>query len=624
MPPASRAGPVSSPFSCLPERAHADMGIMTSMSTAWHGWLGVAIGLTLMGCGSDSSSPAAGSGSSGASSSGGSSGGAVIEGGADGTSSGVGTGSGSGSTSPDATTDDGSPGTTDAPTGQTDGAVMTSDSGVGNEQWHPIDLTFSGASTTPPTAPFSARFTGPGGQMLTIPGFQIAPGMWKIRFAPTAAGTWTYQTASSADAALNGKTGTIPCVANTNPLVHGRLAVDANNPHHFKYEDGTQYLMMAFEADWLALMDFGDPTIAKAKSLIDIYASHGFNEVLMNVYAHDTTWAPGHTNVYDFGPPAQYAWKGTNSAPDYTQMNAAFFENYDRVIQYLFDHGVVAHIMIKVYNKLVNWPAKGSADDDLFFGYVLARYQAYPNVIWDFAKESSNEPDLAYKTGRIQFIRAHDAYHRLVTTHTDVAYYATGPVQGLLDFRTDQEHTAWYAKVVTRRNTNAWPVFNSEFGYEVGNDGGHTYGSNQDKVTVLRWACEIMMAGGYIGYYYTYHAWDVVRFAEVPNGLPYYKNLFDLFAKSHWYDLTPQDTLIDMPVEGRHCLAKGGSEYLVFLAAGGTVHLNVTGLAAGGSLKGTWVDLVTGMQQPIPAVQANGTVTLTSPWTDPAIAHLGP
>jgi len=129
------------------------------------------------------------------------------------------------------------------------------------------------------------------------------------------------------------------------------------------------------------------------------------------------------------------------------------------------------------------------------------------------------------------------------------------------------------------------------------------------------------MAGGYAGYYYTYHAWDVVRATEVPNGLPYYKNLVDLFAASHWYDLTPQDVLIDNAAEGRHCLAKVGTEYLVYLAGGGSVTLNAQGLPSVASVKGMWVDLVTGSQQVI-ALQANGPIALRSPWADPAIAHL--
>ena len=49
--------------------------------------------------------------------------------------------------------------------------------------------------------------------------------------------------------------------------------------------------------------------------------------------------------------------------------------------------------MIKVYNKMVNWPAPGSQDRARYFRYVTARYQAFSNVAWDFAKEAYNEHD---------------------------------------------------------------------------------------------------------------------------------------------------------------------------------------------------------------------------------------
>jgi len=58
-----------------------------------------------------------------------------------------------------------------------------------------------------------------------------------------------------------------------------------------------------------------------------------------------------------------------------------------------------------------------------------------------------------------------------------------------------------------------------------------------------------------------------------------------------------------------------------FLAGGGSVLLSAQGLPSGASLKGTWVNLITGAQQPI-AMQGNGPIALMSPWGDPAIAHL--
>ena len=71
----------------------------------------------------------------------------------------------------------------------------------------------------------------------------------------------------------------------------------------------------------------------------------------------------------------------------------------------LNDRGMQAHLLIKVYNKAVNWPGHGSDEESLFFRWLVARYAAYPNVIWDFSKEANNEKDLAYKQGWLKWLR---------------------------------------------------------------------------------------------------------------------------------------------------------------------------------------------------------------------------
>ncbi len=500
------------------------------------------------------------------------------------------------------------------------GTGGSSSGGVSAQQWHPIDIALGGTSTSQEQDSLSATFTGPSGQTLKVPGFFDGPAGWKVRFSPPVIGAWTYLSSSSVSG-LSGKTGSVQCVANTNPLVHGKVVVDATSPHYFRYEDGTQYILMGFEADWLGLMDFGDTSIGKAKSLIDIYASNGFNEVLMNVFAYDTGWENGTTSTYDFGPPKSFPWKGSNASPDFTQMNPDFFANFDRVVQYLLDKGVVAHIMFKVYNKSVTWPSDASAGDNLYFTYVTARYQAYPNILWDFSKESNNEPDTAYKTGRIALIRSTDAYHHPISTHTDTGYYSSSASN--LDFRTDQNQSDFYSTIISHRNANNWPVLNSEFNYQIGNDGGKTYTYAADTLSVFADAVEIALAGGHFGYYYTYHAWDVVRYAEVPSGIGAYKNLYGLLSSTAWSRLSPSDSLINNAGTGRHCLANPGAEYVAYLGGAGSLSLNVTQVPAGSKLNGTWLNLITGQTQAISAL-SNGQASLTNPWSDPAILHLLP
>jgi hypothetical protein len=491
------------------------------------------------------------------------------------------------------------------------------------EQWHPMDLEFT--STNSYANPFegvsiTGKFTGPGGVTLTIPGFYEGLQVWKIRFSPTVPGSWSYITSSS-DNELNGQTGSLTCVSNTNPEVHGGLAINSLSKHYFVYQDGTPCFPMSFEADWLGEMDFGNTNIPDATSLINIYKGAGFNDVMMCVYAYDTTWEAGNTSVYDFGPPAVYAWQGSNSSPNHTEMNPSYFDNLDLVINYLFQNGIIAHVFFKVNNKGVNWPTEGSADENLYFTYVTARYQAYPNIVWDFEKEGKNETGgNTYVNTSILTIKSLDAYHRLMTVHDDLSYYSAFP--NTCDFQTIQaDGTPFYSTLISDRNARVWPVFEGEYDYQIGNDGGHTYSVTDTQSRTLADTLECVMAGSPANYYYTYHAWDVVRYYETPQGLSAYGNIVHFFNGTAWSSLAPGDTLITGSAVGRHCLAAPGSEYVVYLSGTGSVTVTVSGAPSGNSLAASWLDVATGARATLPDT-GNGSLTFTNPWPDPALLHL--
>src|SRR5690348_10590836 len=218
------------------------------------------------------------------------------------------------------------------------------------ERWHVHDFSYTAAVTGNPfDVDVSGVFTGPGGLRLQIPGFYDGGNTWTIRFAPTAAGEWSLRTVSTVPA-LNGRTDTITATANTALAIHGNLLVDRAHPHHFVYEDGTRYFLMGYEADWLGEADMLDPRRAVMHTLIDQMAARGFNQVLVNVYAHDTSWSRGNQNEWDYGPPARYVFGGTNEAPDHTRLNTDYFKIYDGMMQALQDKGIVANLYFKVYN----------------------------------------------------------------------------------------------------------------------------------------------------------------------------------------------------------------------------------------------------------------------------------
>ena len=476
-------------------------------------------------------------------------------------------------------------------------------------RWQPHDFAFHVDRTPeePFQVPFSAEVTGPGGVKLTVPGFYDGDGTWKVRVSPTVEGDWTLATRSTVTA-LDGRRVAFVSIANPLRTIHGGLRVDPQHPRHFVFEDGTRFFLMGYECDWLWALDTTDPELKIVKRFLDKLAASGFNYVLLNAYAHDTTWRKGKTAEDDYGPPPLYAWEGSNDQPDHSRLNLAYWQHYDRIIDALYRRGMIAHVMIKVYNKMVRWPAKGSPEDDLFFRWLIARYSAYPNVHWDFSKESNNEKDLDYKFGRIRFLRDNDPYRRPITTHTDTQTFNAGSYNEVLDYRSDQTHSKWHATLLDHQKQHPWPVLNVEFGYEHGPQGPKdmTYGVAQTPEEVCRRAWEVYMAGGYGAYYYTYTAWDVIRPEDTPPGYAYFKHLRAFFEATEFWALQPFDEL----VSGGYCLANRGKEYVVFQNKAQGFSLKLEGLS--GPAKADWFNPFTGESQDA-GTPANGTVQFTPP-----------
>jgi hypothetical protein len=487
--------------------------------------------------------------------------------------------------------------------------------------WQPHDVGFTAnaGAANPFMVAFGATLKGPAGAVLKAPGFFDGDGTWKIRVSLTAEGAWSLVTTSDVKE-LDGKTAEFNCVKNANPSVHGVLRVDKSHPHHFIFEDGTRFFMQGYEYDWLWALDMdkrGVPTVEKS---LDLIAKYGFNYVILNSYAHDTDWRKGKIGPDDYGPSLLYPWEGTNENPDQSRMNLAFWQHYDRVMSALAERGIEAHMLMKVYNKQVRWPAHGSEEEKLFFRWLIARYAAYPNVIWDFSKEAHNEKDLSYKQGWLKWVRESDAWHHLVTVHDDDKANDSGAYDDLTDFRADQQHTKWHETVLRQRERRAWPVANVESDYEHGPLGPQdkTYGKAESPEETLRTAWEIQMAGGYTAYYYTYTAWDVIRPLDVPPGYAYFKHFGDFWRATEYWTLEPSDKLVSQG----WCLANPGHEYVVFQNEAKPFTLEIAGGRTG--LIAEWFNPHTGQRTPAGLI-GNGTAKLTpaADWgTTPLILHV--
>jgi hypothetical protein len=495
------------------------------------------------------------------------------------------------------------------------------------QKWNPIDLEFKTSITWrfSPTDQFEVSFyaeiTGPDNISFSTPGFYDGNDTWKIRFSPTKEGEWSITTHSEV-IELDKQQIKLECINNKNKNVHGGLLVDPENPHHFIYEDGSRWFPMGYEANWLfALdMDASDNTLPTLNPFLDKLSKYGFNLILINTWAYDTEWRLGKTADDDFGPPLLFPWEGSHESPDFNRFNLDYWQHFDQVIEALYQRGIIAHLYFKVHNKLVNWPKPGSAEDDLFYRWIIARYAAYPNIVWNLSKEAQYERSYYNKVERLKYIRSTDPYKRLLTVHDDRHTYDRGHYDELVDFRSSQEHSDIHTTMLNQLASNDWPVFNVESGYEHGPKGltDRAFGRSNTPEQVIGAIWKIQMAGVYNAYYYTYAAWDIIRPEDNPPGYEYIKNFVDFFTKMPYWLLKSDDGL----ASSGHCLSNPGKEYIVYQEESVPFTMNLSGLTK--SLQAVWYQPLSGKYLDAGKFE-NGTAQLTPPTTwgkGPVVLHL--
>ncbi|MEM6965034.1 MAG: DUF5060 domain-containing protein [Bacteroidota bacterium] len=467
------------------------------------------------------------------------------------------------------------------------------------KKWEVVDIGFRAVINegNPFVMEFGAIFTHENGKKMNVPGFYNGDDNWMIRFCPSEVGVWVFET-YAAVAPLDGQNGKISVAQNTGQ--HGAVQVHPTVPQRFIYEDGTPYFPLAFEVDWLFALDANNVSaIPRTKKMVKHLVNYRFNKVIMNVYASEASWGEKDKieDKYNFAQPTVFPFGGTNENPDYSILNVDFFKHFDRVISHLNDNEIIAHLMIYVWNKKVNWAKPGSDADNMYFDYVVRRYQAFPNLIWDISKEALayGRDDMDYIVERIERLKKQDAHERLVTVH-DYKFCYNYPE--LLDFISIQE---WRPNLYNQmlQATKAHPrqpVFNVEHGgYE---QSMHTifHGAYTDAVVCLERSYECIFAGTYTTYYWQNSSWYEVVYEpfELPKAqqpkFEYYKILMDFFEK---YDYS--QFIAKQYVYSPYCLSNEKDQFIYLVPSGMyAVQGSIPPAANHKKVKVQWFDPLTG------------------------------
>ena len=343
----------------------------------------------------------------------------------------------------------------------------------------------------------------------------------------------------------------------------------------------------------------------------------------MNVFSYDVSWKKDpklkEHPEHEFGAPQDiFPFLGNNKKPDFSALNPVFFEKLDRTISLMHDKRIASHLMIYVWNKLVAWPDMNTEADNMYFDYVMKRYQAFPNVVWDISKEALfyGRADEKYINDRIERARKADKFNRLLSVH-DFKFCTKYPDN--VDFISTQD---WsnniYNKMLEAKNKFKKPVFNIEHGgyeespYEV------FTGDYINAEHCLRRNYMCLFAGVYTTYYWQAASWNAIIYNpyEQPAGVlkpkfEYFKQMQKLFTLIDFSKLKPTPN-------------KNGSGYNLSDDAGTSlVYLNKEnyGLDAwflkpeeGKKRTVQWFNVITG--ELTPEVEITKPGKFRSPWSD--------
>lgn len=484
--------------------------------------------------------------------------------------------------------------------------VFTTDSAATIEkieiaQWQPHDIKLQlemAENQNPFMIGPEYEFVSESGERLVLKGFYNGNKEYIIRFTPHETGTWLGKPIKKSWIKDQ-----LPSyefsVSKNDAECHGAIVMSTKNPQKLFYEDGTPYNMLAFELDWLFALDYGDRSLKNAGQLLDVIKEHGFNKVIMNVYAFDRNNAiEGVKPQYEYGSLLNiFPFMGTNEEPDYSRLNIRFFQHLDNIISLMNEKNIIAHLMIYVWNKNVNWPKPGSEADEMYFDYIIKRYQAYPNIIWDVSKEalSYGKDDVAYISRKVDRVRELDSYGRLLTVH-DQKYCSLHPEK--VDIMSTQDwSTDLYNNMLSLKNKfPEKPIFNIEHGCYEHCQYDAFIGNYTDEKVCLRRNYECLFAGVYSTYYWQCSSWNVIIYNPFDDEVApqpkfvYYKYLRDFMDRHRYEQLMPVEQVSASGFALKH---QNTYEYYYYVPEENSA-IDIKNLPKTDSLELQWFDTYTG------------------------------
>lgn len=261
-----------------------------------------------------------------------------------------------------------------------------------------------------------AVFTHEDGTRIALYGFWNGGNEWRIRFAPTKTGLWSYTVTCSdtGNPSLHQRTGKILAVENTGTTDldrHGFVKI-SDNGRYFTYDDGTPFYWLG-DTNW------------QAPNYVSVTQCNYPGCQCGNQFLHELNdrLAKGFTvyqTYFDSSESDGGGQRDTTPEPSlwldrYTSVNPeTFSQKIDGMFDTLADSGMVIALGIGVHWITPN--AMGKENLDRITRYITARYASYP-IVWITAQEITGEPQFSLWQSSAEVVDLGDGYNHPQGAH---------------------------------------------------------------------------------------------------------------------------------------------------------------------------------------------------------------
>lgn len=424
----------------------------------------------------------------------------------------------------------------------------------------------------------SATFISPDGRSFTAEGFYNGGRTWLLRFMPDRTGTWSFSWSFGSDMG----SGSLNCVSKRNNHLHGHIRVDG---HKLRFDDGTAL-------HWIGgkYIDFDDPyyLTAEHKSVPERYEPARYlplvHTYLQNIAAKGLNGIVLKSRVLPLNDEGQ-------------SMDLGFLANFDQIMQWCMDLGINVQLnLFDTWGKLKpgiaiagnpdplnlmlepHYPGTYVEETRFFIRYMIARYAAYPNTLWELWNEAERQKVSAAEASALYagYFSQYDPYRLPISaSEIQTAAYPLQITSFHAGFKCDPAEWNWtHERTATPSLYKKWVNYDA-YGYRYGRpilwnelypfdgvDDGGGYATNSAAHDWFRATFWGNFTAGCVGT--SEFCWAPID--QVPNKVTDYHSYFAKFLSylKDFNALEPADSEVECSAGTATLCRKKGKEYVIY------------------------------------------------------------